>query len=116
MANSNELAVNGGPKAVTCDPGDIFTWPIVTREDEDAVLESVAKTMHLVTVEEGWLAGGFGAEVAARVAEKAVNFLDGPIIRVGALDAPIPAARSLEDAVLPSAAKIVAAAKRALGA
>ncbi len=84
--------------------------------DEGAVLESVAKTMHLVTVEEGWLAGGFGAEVSARVAEKAVSFLDGPIVRVGAADSPIPAARSLEDAVLPSAAKIVAAAKRALGA
>jgi 2-oxoisovalerate dehydrogenase E1 component len=83
--------------------------------DEAAILESVSKTMHLVTVEEGWTAGGIGAEVAARVAEKAIGYLDGPIVRVGALDTPIPAARSLEDAVLPNPAKIVAAAKRALG-
>lgn len=33
------LAINGGPEAVTCDVGDMFTWPIVTKEDEDAVLE-----------------------------------------------------------------------------
>lgn len=35
----NKLAINGGPKAVQTDPGDIFTWPIITREDEEAVLE-----------------------------------------------------------------------------
>jgi perosamine synthetase len=33
------LAIHGGPKAIETDPGDIFTWPIITREDEDAVLE-----------------------------------------------------------------------------
>ena len=83
--------------------------------DEPAILESVARTQHLVTVEEGTLAGGIGAEVAALVAEKAVGYLDGPVVRVGALDSPVPASRPLEDAVLPSAAKIIAAAKRALG-
>ncbi len=83
--------------------------------DEAAILASVSKTMHLVTVEEGWTAGGIGAEVAARVAEKAIGYLDGPVVRVGALDSPIPAARPLEDAVLPNPAKIVAAVKRALG-
>ncbi len=83
--------------------------------DEAAILESVGRTQHLVTVEEGALPGGIGAEVAALVAEKAIGYLDGPIVRVGALDSPIPAARPLEDAVLPSAAKIVAAAKHALG-
>jgi len=36
---TTKLAINGGPKAVTCDPGDIFKWPIVTREDEEAVLD-----------------------------------------------------------------------------
>ena len=82
--------------------------------DEPAILESVARTQHLVTVEEGTLAGGIGAEVAALVAEKAIGYLDGPVVRVGALDSPIPASRPLEDAVLPSAAKIAAAARRAL--
>ena len=35
----NRLAIFGGSKAVQCEPGDIFNWPIVTKEDEDAVLE-----------------------------------------------------------------------------
>ncbi len=35
----SELAIFGGPKAVTKDPGDMFTWPIITREDEEAVLD-----------------------------------------------------------------------------
>jgi pyruvate/2-oxoglutarate/acetoin dehydrogenase E1 component len=83
--------------------------------DEAAILESVGRTQHLVTVEEGALPGGIGAEVAALVAERAIGYLDGPVVRVGALDSPIPAARPLEDAVLPSVAKIVAAARRALG-
>ena len=38
---TSTLAINGGPKAVTKDPGDIFKWPIVTSEDEDAVLEVI---------------------------------------------------------------------------
>lgn len=36
---TKELALYGGQKAVTCDPGDIFTWPIITKEDEEAVLD-----------------------------------------------------------------------------
>jgi len=39
MAKKSKLALLGGPKAVTQDPGDLFTWPIITKEDEDAVLE-----------------------------------------------------------------------------
>lgn len=35
----SKLAIFGGPKSVTCDPGDMFTWPIVTKEDEQAVLD-----------------------------------------------------------------------------
>ena len=39
MASASELAIHGGPKAVQTDPGDLFTWPIITDEDEAAVLE-----------------------------------------------------------------------------
>lgn len=39
----SELAILGGPKAVTTDPGDMFTWPIITQEDEEAVLEVLRK-------------------------------------------------------------------------
>ena len=36
---AEKLALFGGPKAVQCDPGDMFVWPIITKEDEDAVLD-----------------------------------------------------------------------------
>ena len=39
MQDKSQLAIFGGPKAVQSDPGDMFTWPIITAEDEDAVLE-----------------------------------------------------------------------------
>jgi len=38
-ATKESLAINGGPKSVTKDPGDMFTWPIITKEDEDAALD-----------------------------------------------------------------------------
>jgi hypothetical protein len=39
MAGKSRLAIFGGARAVQSDPGDIFTWPIITQEDEEAVLE-----------------------------------------------------------------------------
>jgi pyruvate/2-oxoglutarate/acetoin dehydrogenase E1 component len=73
----------------------------------DPVLESVARTGALVTVEEGTLTGGFGAEIAARVTAQAWSDLRGPAHRVAARDGIIPSARPLEDAMLPGAADVV---------
>jgi pyruvate/2-oxoglutarate/acetoin dehydrogenase E1 component len=75
----------------------------------DPVLESVARTGALVTVEEGTLTGGFGAEIAARVQELAWSDLRGPVQRVAARDGIIPSARPLEDAMLPGAGAVVEA-------
>src|SRR2546425_8455080 len=64
----NELAIFGGPRAVTRDPGDLFRWPIVTREDESAVLDVLrrgAMSGTEVTVEfEAEFARWIGAEYA----------------------------------------------------
>jgi pyruvate/2-oxoglutarate/acetoin dehydrogenase E1 component len=73
----------------------------------DPVLESVARTGALVTVEEGTLTGGFGAEIAARVTAQAWSDLRGPAHRVAARDGIIPSARPHEDAMLPGAADVV---------
>jgi pyruvate/2-oxoglutarate/acetoin dehydrogenase E1 component len=73
------------------------------------VLESVARTGALVTAEEGCLTGGIGAEIAARVQELAWGDLRRPVRRVAARDGVIPAARELEDAVLPGVADVVEA-------
>jgi len=65
-----------------------------------------------VIVHEDWRRCGFGAEIAAILAEEAMDFLDGPILRVASQDTPIPFASSLEEAHLPNAAKIVDAVHR----
>jgi len=69
--------------------------------DRDAVLSSVRKTGKLLVVHEDNLTAGFGAEVAAQVAEHAFEYLDGPPRRVGAVDSPIPFSPALEEKALP---------------
>jgi pyruvate/2-oxoglutarate/acetoin dehydrogenase E1 component len=77
----------------------------------EPVLQSVARTGALVTAEEGTLTAGVGAEIAARVQELAWSDLRAPVLRVAARDAIIPAARSLEDAMLPGTADVVDAVR-----
>jgi pyruvate dehydrogenase E1 component beta subunit len=79
--------------------------------DHETVVKSVMKTNRLVTVEEGWGPMGVGAEVAARVVEHAFDYLDAPPLRVCQADTPLPYAANLEALSLPSAAKVVEAAK-----
>ena len=82
--------------------------------DLEPVLESVARTGSLVTVEEGTLTGGVGAEIAARVQSEAWDDLQRPVERIAARDGIIPAAPTLEEAVLPGVDDVVSAV-RALG-
>jgi pyruvate/2-oxoglutarate/acetoin dehydrogenase E1 component len=77
--------------------------------DLPAVLGSVAKTTRLVIAHEAVRSGGFGAELAARVAEEGFDLLDAPIARIGAASVPMPAAPALQQAVVPGADAIVAA-------
>ncbi|MBT6403259.1 MAG: alpha-ketoacid dehydrogenase subunit beta, partial [Rhodospirillaceae bacterium] len=77
--------------------------------DEETILESVRKTNRLVIVHEAWTKGGFGSEVSAMVMEKAFDWLDAPVTRVGAPDVPMPFNDRLELAVIPSVERIVAA-------
>jgi pyruvate dehydrogenase E1 component beta subunit len=83
--------------------------------DVSTVAESVSKTAHLVTVEENPRLCGWGAELSSIVAEELIYKLDGPIVRVTSPHVPLPAADALEDAVLPSVARIVEGVKRSLG-
>jgi pyruvate/2-oxoglutarate/acetoin dehydrogenase E1 component len=74
--------------------------------DLAAIVRSVVKTRRLVIAEEGHLNHGFGAEIAARVADVAWTILKAPIKRVAALNTPIPYAKPLENAVTPDAGQI----------
>lgn len=79
--------------------------------DEDAILESVKKTSRLLIVHEDTRTGGIAGEIAMRVNEKAFEWLDAPILRVTALDAPVPYSPPLEDYFLPQTEDIVKAAR-----
>jgi len=82
--------------------------------DEETILASVRKTNRLLVVHEAWVKGGFGAEVAAMVVDKAFDYLDAPIARLGAPHTPMPYNDRLELEVIPSQDRIVAAVRKLL--
>ena len=83
--------------------------------DKETIINSVKKTGRLVTIEEGCLTGGFGAEVAALVGKEAFDYLDAPIERVAALDTPVPFAPILEQTVIPNEDRIEKAIRTVIG-
>ncbi len=82
--------------------------------DRKTIFDSIKKTSRLVIVEEGRRCGGYGAEIAATVAEEHIDYLDAPIRRVAAIDTPVPFSPPLEDRYLPNESKIVEAVKSIL--
>jgi len=82
--------------------------------DMEPIFESVRKTGRLIIVEEDNLTGGWGAELAARIAEEAFYYLDAPIRRIAAPDAPLPCAATLESNYVPSVKRIVDTARNLL--
>jgi 2-oxoisovalerate dehydrogenase E1 component beta subunit len=80
--------------------------------DEDAVLTSVKKTGKCLILHEDTRTAGLGAEISATVTEKAFEWLDGPILRVTAPDTPVPYSPPLEEAFLPNAKTLLAAARQ----
>jgi 2-oxoisovalerate dehydrogenase E1 component beta subunit len=84
----------------------------LTPLDLESILESVKRTNKVLIVHEDTLTGGIGSELAAILAEDLFEYLDGPITRVAAPDAPFPYAPPLEDAYLPDEEKILTAARK----
>jgi pyruvate dehydrogenase E1 component beta subunit len=82
--------------------------------DFDTISRSVAKTRRAVICHEGWVSGGVGAEISARITEELFADLLAPVGRVGAKNSHIPFAPVLERAVVPAAEEIVEAARRAV--
>jgi pyruvate dehydrogenase E1 component beta subunit len=105
---AKELAKDG----IEAEVVDLRT---ISPLDTDTILQSVVKTSRLLIAHEACKTGGIGGEIAAIVAENAIDALDAPIERVAAPDCPVPFSASLEDAFLPQPAQIVAQAKRMLG-
>ena len=79
--------------------------------DTETIINSVKKTNRVVTCEEGFPFSGIGAEISAMITEKAIDWLDAPIIRVTGKDVPMPYAANLEKLALPQVEDIVKACK-----
>ncbi len=82
--------------------------------DTTTILSSVKKTGKVLIAHEAPLSGGFGAEIAARIAEQAFEFLDAPIFRLGGFESSIPYTKSMENEVLPQPADLENEIRRAL--
>jgi 2-oxoisovalerate dehydrogenase E1 component len=95
LVAARELAEKEGIEA------EILDLRTLSPYDWDAVAESVRRTSKALVVYEDPISWGFGAEIAARIADDLFEWLDGPVKRVAALDCHVGYAPSLEDAILP---------------
>jgi pyruvate dehydrogenase E1 component beta subunit len=94
---------------------EVFDPRTLQPLDEDALIASVKKTNRAVVAHEAVTRMGWGAEVAAVVQEKAFDYLDAPVARVGAKFTPIPFAPVMEEWVIPHAKDVLAAIKKTVG-
>jgi pyruvate dehydrogenase E1 component beta subunit len=90
---------------------DVIDLRVLRPLDAETVVASVSRTHRAVVVDEGWRSGSLSAEVSARIMEGAFWDLDAPVARVCSAEVPIPYAAHLEAAALPSAERIVEAAR-----
>jgi 2-oxoisovalerate dehydrogenase E1 component len=81
----------------------------ISPYDWNGISAQVQKCNRVIVAHEDQLTGGFGAEIAARIADELFHWLDAPIRRVAAMDAPVAYAPELEEEILPQAADILAA-------
>lgn len=83
--------------------------------DDETILNSIKKTHKAIIVEEDWKSVGMGAEIATRIADKAFDYLDAPVMRIAMAEVPMPYSKPLEQMALPSVDQIVAAARQITG-
>jgi len=106
--NAAKLLEKEGISVEVIDPRTL------TPFDKQAMIESIKKTGRLVIVSEDCKTAGVSAEIAAVVAEEAIDYLDAPIKRVAEPDTPIPFSPPLEQYVIPDEKAIVKAVKEVI--
>ncbi len=80
--------------------------------DKEAILKSVKKTSKSLVLHEAARTGGIGGEIAATIAEEAFEWLDAPVVRVAAIDTPVPYSPPLEEYHLPQVKDVLDAARK----
>lgn len=80
--------------------------------DEETILKSVRKTSRAIVIDEGHQSYGVTAEIASRISEKAFYHLDAPVMRMGAMDVPVPFSPVLEDITVPTPERVADMARR----
>ena len=103
LAAAEELATRG----IEAEVIDIRS---IRPLDKQTIIESVKKTNRCIVAEEGFPFASVGSEIAAMLMEEAFDYLDAPVKRLAAVDAPLPYAANLERLALPKANNIVDAA------
>lgn len=93
---------------------DIIDLRTIKPLDTAAIAESVSRTGRAVIVEESPVIGGVGAEITATIMEQAFDYLEAPVARLGAAEAPIPCAPRLETAAFPTVAAVLDTVRRTL--
>ncbi len=116
------LITYGGTLGRTLDAAEVLAGEGIEAEvidlrtlrplDDGCLLDSIRRTHRAVIIDEGWRSGSLSAEISARLVENAFFELDAPIERVCSAEVPMPYARHLEEAALPQAPAIAAAARR----
>jgi len=94
---------------------EVIDLRVLRPLDDSTILASVAKTRRCIIIDEGWRSGSISAEITTRIIEQGFWDLDAPIARVCSEEVPIPYPAHLEEAALPSVAKIVAAGHAVMG-
>jgi pyruvate dehydrogenase E1 component beta subunit len=89
---------------------DVIDLRCLRPLDIQTVVNSIAKTHRAVVIDEAWRTGSFSAEISAQIMENSFDELDAPVARVCSAEVPMPYAKHLEEATLPQADQIVAAA------
>ncbi len=112
VQQSLEAARMAEEKGISVEVIDLRT---INPLDEETIFTSVKKTNRVIVAHEDTLTGGFGGEIVARIADTCFEYLDAPVRRVAALDAPVPYSPALEDAMLPSKQDILAAIESVAG-
>ncbi len=106
---AKQAALNLENEGISCEVIDLRS---ISPLDMDTILNSLEKTGRLLTVEEGHMSFGVGAEISSRIMEQGFDMLECPVVRVASLDTPFPFSPVLEKVTIPSTDSITSEIKK----